>query len=113
VVVERDLALAMLGIETLGERQDWLSRVGALPDERIIERRASLLAAQGKWEGARTLLTTTNFQLTHQRYARTRLWKRIKEELKITTADAPNFLGEDDLADFGAYREYEEEDAVL
>jgi hypothetical protein len=113
VVVERDLTLAMLGNETLSEREGWLSRVRALPDERIIERRASLLAAQGKWEEARTLLTTTNFQLTHQRYARTRLWKRIKEELKITTVDPPNFLGEDDLADFGAYREYEEEDAVL
>ena len=57
---------------------------------------------------ARALLEQTAFQLVHQRYARTRLWQRIKQELKLTEPDPPSWLGEDDLADFGAYREFAE-----
>jgi len=45
----------------------------------------------------------------HQRYARTRLWKRIRQALDIREPDPPNWLGEDDLFEFGAYREYQEE----
>lgn len=113
VVVERDLALATLGKEFLDERAAWLCQVAPSSDERIIERRASLLAAQGKWEEARVLLTTTEFELTHQRYARTRLWKRIKAELRLQSTEPANFLGEDDLADFGAYREHAEDETFL
>ena len=57
VVVERDLALAALGKETLEERARWLDAVSALEDEWLIERRASLLIDQGRSEEARLLLS--------------------------------------------------------
>jgi len=109
VVVERDLALAALGRKTLPERRRWLDAVRALDDEWVIERRAVLLVDEGHFAEARQLLQQTRFQLVHQRYARTRLWKRIKQALAITEADPPNWLGEDDLFEFGAYREYGED----
>ncbi len=108
VVIERDLALAALGKQTLQERGRWLDAVSALEDEWLVERRASLLIDQGRSEEARRLLSTTKFQLVHQRYARTRLWRQIERELQLDPADWPAWLGEDDLADFGAYREYPE-----
>ncbi len=109
VVFERDLALAELGAETFAERERWLDAVVGLDDEWLIERRAVLLVDAGKFADAKRLLESTRFQLVHQRYARTRLWTRIKAELGITTPDPPNWLGEDDLAEFGAYREYQED----
>ena len=109
VVVERDLALEFLGAEAFAEREGWFCAVSALNDEWLIERRASLLADRGRFQEAKKLMESTNFQLIHQRYARTRLWKRIKRGLGITTEDPPNWLGEDDLAEFGAYREYQED----
>ncbi|HVN78912.1 MAG TPA: DUF5107 domain-containing protein [Terriglobia bacterium] len=108
VVFERDLALAALGKETLEERAHWLDAVSALEDEWLIERRVSLLIDQGKSEEARALLSKTKFQLVHQRYARTRLWRQIEQELGLTSVEPPAWLGEDDLAEFGAYREYPE-----
>ncbi|MCE9613030.1 MAG: DUF5107 domain-containing protein [Lentisphaerae bacterium] len=109
IVVERDLALAALGRKALPERRRWLDAVQALDDEWVIERRAALLVDEGRFEDARQLLIQTRFQLVHQRYARTRLWKRIKTALSIDTQDPPNWLGEDDLFEFGAYREYGED----
>jgi BDI_1685-like, C-terminal domain len=108
VIVERDLALAALGKETLEERAHWLDAVSALEDEWLIERRASLLMDQGRSEEARFLLTNTKFQLVHQRYTRTRLWCQIEQSLGLDPIEWPAWLGEDDMADFGAYREYPE-----
>ncbi|MHC1765587.1 MAG: DUF5107 domain-containing protein [Verrucomicrobiia bacterium] len=108
VVVERDTALAALGHSTISERESWLAQVEHCEDEWLIERRAAFLLDQGKPADARTLLERTRFQLVHQRYARTRLWQRIKAALNLVEPDPPNWLGEDDLAEFGAYRECED-----
>ncbi len=109
VAIEHDLALAALGPSTVDDRRRRLDALGSLDDEGLIERRATLLADEGRWTEARDLLAHTRFQLVHQRYARTRLWARIMQALNITDpATPPNWLGEDDLFEFGAYREYEE-----
>jgi hypothetical protein len=110
VVIERDLALALLGPEGFEEREHWLQAVSALEDEWLIERRASLLVDQDRWEEARQWLEKTPFQLVHQRYARTRLWKQIQKHLALDPEIPPNWLGEDNLAEFGAYREYGEDE---
>ena len=109
IVVERDKALASLGPATLQERARWLDAVSALEDEWLAERRASLLIDSGDSQGARDLLRTTRFQLVHQRYARTRLWRRVEKNLGMEPVEYPAWLGEDDLAEFGAYREYAED----
>jgi hypothetical protein len=112
VVVERDLALACAGRAALAERRAALDAVAALSDEAVVERRAALLAAEGKWAEARALLLGTQWQLVHQRYARTRLWRRVAAALgEDPAAPTPaNFLGEDSLFEFGAYREYGEDE---
>ncbi|MEN6625029.1 MAG: DUF5107 domain-containing protein [Candidatus Sumerlaeia bacterium] len=109
VMVERDLALAGLGDETLAEREEWLMKVDALEDEWLRERLAALRIDQGRWPEAREILCTAPFQLVHQRYARTKMWRRIEKELGEKPMKDIAFLGEDDLAEFGAYREYLED----
>ncbi|GAA3402731.1 DUF5107 domain-containing protein [Paenibacillus hodogayensis] len=109
VTCERDAALAGIGPETITERQTWLAKTSALQDEWLIERRATLLADQGQFAEAERLLRQTVFQLVHQRYARTRLWRRIMAGLGKPEEEAPSSLGEDDLFEFGAYREYVED----
>lgn len=47
------------------------------------------------------------FQKVHQTYTRTNLWIQICDKLKIPVYPIPKELGEDQLARFGAYREYE------
>lgn len=108
VVVERDKALAAIGSETIGERRRWLDAVSALEDEWLAERRASLLLDCGDALGARELLSGTRFQRVHQRYERTRLWRRMESMLGLEPVAYPSWLGEDDLAEFGAYREHAE-----
>lgn len=105
IVVERDLALAALGSSTLKERESWLVRAEPAADEWLIERKAALLLDQGRPAEARALLERASFQLVHQRYIRTRLWERIKTALRLPDSGVPEWLGEDDLAEFGAYRE--------
>jgi hypothetical protein len=56
---------------------------------------------------AKDLLLSTNFQKVHQTYTRTGLWKQITDKLNIPFLPIPAELGEDHLANFGAYREYE------
>ncbi|MGV8093632.1 MAG: DUF5107 domain-containing protein [Mangrovibacterium sp.] len=107
VVVERDKALRNLGKETLPEREKWLSQVDALPDEWVIERRVQLLIDQDKPAEAKELLLSTRFQKVHQVYTRTNLWFRICDLLKEPRFPIPDQLGEDRLAQFGAYREFE------
>src|SRR5512146_2008764 len=106
VVVERDRALAGLGLETIEEREHWLAAVSALDDEWLAERRAGLLIDKGDFLGAMQVLKNTRFQLVHQRYERTRLWRQVERGLGLQPVEYPSWLGEDDLAEFGAYREH-------
>jgi len=106
IVIERDKALAALGSETLAERRRWLDAVSALDDEWLAERRASLLIDCGDSRAALDTLAATRFQLVHQRYERTRLWRLAEANLGLEPVDYPAWLGEDDLAEFGAYREH-------
>ena len=107
VVVERDKVLRSLGPSTLGEREKWLSKLDALKDEWVIERRIQLLIDKGDFQKAKDLLLSTAFQKVHQTYTRTGLWMQICEKLALPCEPIPSQLGEDRLARFGAYREYE------
>jgi hypothetical protein len=108
VVIERDKALAALGKETLDERGRWLAAISALDDEWVAERRASLLYDCDDSQAALQVLRSTHFQLVHQRYERTRLWRQIESSLGLEPDEYPSWLGEDDLGQFGAYREHPE-----
>ena len=107
VIVERDKVLRQLGSQTLGEREYWLSRVTALKDEWVIERQIQLLIDKGEFQKAKDLLLSTSFQKVHQTYTRTGLWMQVCEKLGLPCEPIPSQLGEDRLARFGAYREYE------
>jgi hypothetical protein len=107
VVVERDKALRNMGKETIKTREFWLNQVNALPDEWIIERRVQLLVDKGDAKAARTLLLSVPFQKVHQTYTRTNLWFQICDMLREPRLPVPTQLGEDRLATFGAYREFE------
>lgn len=107
VIIERDKVLRNLGLQTIPEREQWLAKVSALKDEWIIERNVQLLIDIGEIQKAKDLLLSTSFQKVHQTYTRTGLWKQITDKLKIPFMPIPAQLGEDHLANFGAYREYE------
>ncbi len=107
IVVERDKVLRNLGAQTIPEREQWLTKVDALKDEWIIERKVQLLIDKGEIQKAKELLLSTPFQKVHQTYTRTNLWMQICDKLKISYYPIPKELGEDRLARFGAYREYE------
>lgn len=107
VVVERDKTLRNIGVSTLKEREHWLTQVNALQDEWVIERRVQLLIDSGDPLKARELLLSTRFQKVHQTYTRTNLWFQICDVLKESRYPIPDQLGEDRLATFGAYREFE------
>ncbi|HWB25589.1 MAG TPA: DUF5107 domain-containing protein [Chitinophagaceae bacterium] len=107
VVVERDKLLRASGMRTIPEREKWLSEVDALKDEWIIERRIQLLIDKDEVVRAKDLLLSTPFQKVHQTYTRTALWLQITEKLHLPFEPIPASLGEDHLANFGAYREYE------
>lgn len=107
IVIERDKVLRAAGTVTLEERAKWLSLVDALPDEWVVERRIQLLIDKGSVQAAKELLLSTRFQKVHQTYTRTGLWQQICERLHLPFEPVPLQLGEDRLARFGAYREYE------
>ena len=107
VVVERDKLLRNTNDKSVAIREKWLSMVNALDDEWVIERRVQLLIDKGDIQTAKRLLLGTRFQLVHQTYSRTALWKQICEQLDEPFLPVPTLLGEDNLATFGAYREYE------
>jgi hypothetical protein len=107
IIVARDHVLRALGVQTLAEREQWLDRVGALPDERIRERRVQLLIDKGELHAAKRLLLSASFQKVHQRYVRTAIWKQLCDGLNEPLLPIPAELGEDQLAAFGAYREFE------
>lgn len=107
VIIERDKVLRNLGPQTIAERGEWLSKVDALKDEWIIERKVQLLIDKGEPRAAKDLLLSVPFQMVHQTYTRTGLWTQICKKLNIPVYPIPAQLGEDQLARFGAYREYE------
>lgn len=107
IVVERDKLLRSLGSQTIAEREKWLSKVDALKDEWIIERRVQLLIDKNQVQQAKELLLSTPFQKIHQTYTRTALWMQISERLGLPFLPVPAQLGEDRLAIFGSYREFE------
>ncbi len=107
VVVDRDKVLRYFGHEALGERAHWLSEVSASPDEWIIERKVQLLIDEQRVGEAKDLLLSAKFQKVHQTYSRTFLWKQVCEKLNEPFFPIPESLGEDRLATFGAYREFE------
>jgi hypothetical protein len=69
----------------------------------VVERKAHLLLETGRAREALQLLASTSWPKEHQRYVRTELWKRAKSALGEADAKPPDYLGEDDLARFGAY----------
>ncbi|HET9745257.1 MAG TPA: DUF5107 domain-containing protein [Chitinophagaceae bacterium] len=107
IIIERDKVLRNIGRQTIPERESWLVRVEALTDEWVIERWVQLLIDKGEYVKAKELLLSTNFQKVHQTYTRTGLWMQISEKLNIPFEPIPPQLGEDRLARFGAYREFE------
>jgi hypothetical protein len=72
-----------------GIRAQWLNKVGALKDEWIIERRVQLLIDKGE-------------------YTPTGMWLQVCEKLREACDPIPEILGEDRLARFGAYREFQQ-----
>lgn len=106
IIIERDKLLRSLGKETLAERGQWLSKVDALKDEFVIERKVQLLIDKDQPNAAKDLLLSTPFQKVHQTYTRTDLWIQICKKLNTSPFPIPDQLGEDQLARFGAYREY-------
>lgn len=106
VVVERDKILRSLGKQTIPERTQWLSKVSALKDEGIIERRIQLLIDKNEIEKAKKLLLNTPWQKVHQTYTRTDMWIQICKKEGVDYLPIPPQLGEDRLARFGAYRVY-------
>jgi hypothetical protein len=107
VIVERDKLLRSIGTQTIPEREQWLNKVDALKDEWIIERRIQLWIDEGEIQKAKDLLLGTPWQKVHQTYTRTGLWQQICEKQGASYLPIPQQLGEDRLARFGAYREYE------
>jgi hypothetical protein len=98
-VVELDELYAELGLTSLRPRL-----LDAAPSHRfVIERRAQLAIATGDPERAVQLLTDTVWPREHQRYVRTELWRQAKAALGQHDAPVPDFLNEDNLAQFGAY----------
>ena len=107
IVIERDKVLKRFGAACFQEREKWLEKINASSDEWVAERKVQLLIDQGKYQEAKDLLLSTPFQKVHQTYTRTGLWEQIAKGLGISPTPIPSQLGEDRLARFGAYREYE------
>ena len=107
VIVSRDKLLRQLGSHTQGKREAWLNKVDASADEWIAERRVQLLIDKKQYKAAKQLLLSINFQKVHQTYTRTDMWRQISKALGESPRTIPTTLGEDRLARFGAYREFE------
>lgn len=104
VVIERDIILSGMKDRFLSERGSWLEHVNSLEDDGLIERMVYYLLDTGKAQEAKELLEMKEFELVHQRYERTQLWQMIQDALGGQKGTLPENLGEDDLAEFGAYR---------
>jgi hypothetical protein len=98
-VVELDELYTELG---LTEKRTRL--LAAAPAHRFVtERRAQLALVMGNPAETIRLLTQTDWPREHQRYVRTALWKQAKAALGESDCAIPDFLNEDNLAQFGAY----------
>ncbi len=75
----------------------------APPHRFVIERRADLALTLGQPAETLQLLTATAWPREHQRYVRTTLWKKARAALGLPNTEVPEALGEDNLAEFGAY----------
>ena len=73
IIIERDKVLRNLGKQTIPEREAWLSKIDALKDEWVIERKVQLLIDKAEYQKAKDLLLSTPFQKVHQTYTRTAL----------------------------------------
>ena len=109
IVAERDDVLRRAGAETIPERERWLDEADPIEDERVVERRVQLLIDKGELQRAKELLLSVPFQKIHQRYVRTMLWNELCQKLHEPCVPVPSQLGEDRLARFGAYREFEDD----
>jgi len=98
--------MADLGDVTMASREALLSELSELECDEIVEARASWLLDSGEARSAYDLLVGHFFQLIHQRYERTDLLQRAAAHLGLTGAADPTLVGEDRLAQFGAYQEY-------
>lgn len=107
VVIERDIVLRKTGMHTIDTREKWLDQVNALTDDGLTERKIQLLIDKGEIREAKELLISHPFQKVHQTYTRTDLWFQICDGLREPRYPIPSNLGEDRLATFGAYREYD------
>ena len=108
IVIERDKLLEVFGEQTHKERMEWLDKLNALEDEMLIERLISLFIDQGRYQEAKQLLLTTHFQKFHQRYVRKGLWEKLCKKTNVDVLPYPGNLGEDNLAIFGKYREFDQ-----
>jgi len=70
---------------------------------RIVERRADLALTRGNPADTIRLLSQTAWQREHQRYVRSTLWRKAQAALGNPDCPVPDLLGEDNLAQFGAY----------
>jgi hypothetical protein len=78
--------------------------LAAAPAHRFVtERRAQLALVMGNPAETIRLLTRSDWPREHQRYVRTTLWKQAKAALGEQEGAVPDFLNEDNLAQFGAY----------
>lgn len=105
-IFERDLVLEAMGKDKLEERGEWFRRVSSLTDEWVAERRAAYEIEMGNYEEAKDILLNANFQMIHQRYMRMPLWRKIEKALGMEPTYEINWMGEDTMAEFGAYQEY-------
>jgi hypothetical protein len=97
--VELDTLYAELGLTE--KRVSLLAKASS--HRFLIERRADLALALGKPEETLQMLTSTRWPREHQRYVRTTLWKKARAALGLPDDEVPEALGEDNLAEFGAY----------
>jgi len=98
-VCELDELLVELGLTA--KRAQLLGDVPT--HRRVVERRADLALSLGRPEEALRLLGSVVWPREHQRYVRSALWKAAKAALGEPVDEAPAFLGEDNLAAYGAY----------
>lgn len=107
VIMERDVLLRKFGQKTIEIREKWFRKVNALTDDGLTERKIQLLIDKGEFHEAKELLLSYPFQKVHQTYTHTGLWFQVCDGLKEPRYPVPSNLGEDRLATYGAYREYE------
>ena len=97
--VELDELYAELGFDD--RRSILLSNAPIHP--LVIERRAHLALRLGNPAETIRLLLGKTWQRQHQRYIRSELWRQAREALGLPGFPVPEFLSEDNLAQFGAY----------